>query len=61
VTGGDRRDNAKNPRWKDVFSSIGTVKLNSAGVIALQVIPEQIASDKKMGFTLRQVQLIPVM
>jgi alpha-L-fucosidase len=59
VMDGDRRDNAKNPRWKDAFSSIGVVKLSSAGVLSLQVIPEQIASDKKMGFTLRQVQLVP--
>ncbi|MBI4874589.1 MAG: alpha-L-fucosidase [Acidobacteria bacterium] len=58
INDGDRRPNARNPRWRDVYSEIGRVSLRTQGMVDLTVKAESIAAAKKMGFTLREVQLV---
>jgi len=60
VNDGDRRKNARNPRWQDVYSEIGRVELKTQGIVDLTVKPESISAEKKMGFTLREVQLVKI-
>ena len=59
VTDGGRIKNERNPRWKDVRSPLGTLKLARAGEVELTLTPEKIAAANKMGLTLRAVQLTP--
>jgi alpha-L-fucosidase len=60
LTEGEWRTNAKNPRWRDLYTELGTVTLKGPALAQLTVQPESIRSEKKMGFTLREVQLVPV-
>ncbi len=60
VNDGDRRKNARNPRWQDVYSEIGRVSLKMQGIVDLTVKPESINAAKKMGFTLREVRLVKI-
>jgi alpha-L-fucosidase len=60
VNDGDRRKNARNPRWRDVYSEIGRLDLKTPGIVDLAVQPESIGAAKKMGFTLREVQLVKI-
>ncbi len=60
VTEGEWRKNARNPRWRDLYTELGTVTLKGPALAQLSVQPESIRSEKKMGFTLREVQLVPV-
>jgi alpha-L-fucosidase len=60
VTEGEWRTNARNPRWRDLYTELGTVTLKGPALAQLTVQPESIRSEKRMGFTLREVQLVPV-
>ena len=60
LTEGEWRKNARNPRWRDLYTELGTVTLKGPALAQLTVQPESIRSEKKMGFTLREVQLVPV-
>jgi len=51
--------NARNPRWRDVRSVVGQVRIAKAGPTALTLKALKIQSEKKLGFTLRAVQLVP--
>ncbi|MGH6630388.1 MAG: hypothetical protein ACREB3_11715, partial [Burkholderiales bacterium] len=59
VTDGERVKNARNPRWRDIHTVAGTVKLEAPGVVSLAVQPVAIAAARNMGFTLRSVLLVP--
>jgi hypothetical protein len=52
--------NARNPLWKDVRSNIGQVEISQAGPVKLSLKPIAINAEKKMGLTLRAVELSPV-
>ncbi len=58
VADGDRRPNARNPRWRDVYSEIGRIKLTAPGIVDLTLTPESISTEKRTGLSLRQVQLL---
>ncbi len=58
VADGDRRVNARNPRWQDIYSEIGRVDLKAPGVIDVTVKPESISAEKRTGFALREVRLV---
>jgi alpha-L-fucosidase len=60
VTGGEPVMNERNPLWRDYRTTAGSVKIAKAGIVAVTVQPEKIVHDKGLGFTLREVQLIPV-
>ena len=60
LTEGEWRKNARNPRWRDLYTELGTVNLKGPALAQLSVQPESIRSEKRMGFTLREVQLVPV-
>ena len=60
LTEGEWRKNARNPRWRDLYTELGTVTLKGPALAQLSVQPESIRSEKRMGFTLREVQLVPV-
>jgi hypothetical protein len=51
--------NARNPRWRDVRSAIGQVRIAKAGPATLTLRALKIQSEKKLGFSLRAVQLAP--
>lgn len=59
VTDGMRVKNERNPRWRDVRSTVGNLKLARAGEVELTLTPEKITAENKMGLTLRAVQLVP--
>ncbi len=60
VTGTKRIRNERNPRWRDVRTVIGTLRIPRPGKAMLAVRPLAIVKDGNMGFTLRAVQLVPV-
>ncbi len=60
VNDGDRRKNARNPRWQDVYSEIGRVKLGAPGIVDVTVKADSINAAHKMGFTLRELQLVKI-
>jgi hypothetical protein len=60
INDGDRRPNARNPRWRDVYSEIGRLELKMPGLVDLTVRPESIRAAAKMGFTLREVRLVKI-
>ena len=55
-----RQVNARNPRWRDVRSGLGQVRIAKAGRATLALKALNIQSEKKLGFSLRAVQLVPV-
>jgi alpha-L-fucosidase len=55
-----RRVNARNPRWRDVRSVIGQVRIAKPGRATLSLSALKVQSEKKLGFSLRAVQLVPV-
>jgi alpha-L-fucosidase len=60
VGDGDRRKNDRNPRWQDVYSEIGRLKLGAPGMVDVTVKADSINAAHKMGFTLREVQLVKI-
>ncbi len=59
ITDQQRVKNERNPRWRDVRSTLGTVQLRKAGAVRLAVQPLEIVKANNMGFTLRAVELAP--
>lgn len=55
-----KEENPANPYWKYVISKMGRVKLDKAGSFNLNLKPEMIVAEKKLGLTLVSVKLIPV-
>ena len=54
-----KEENPANPYWPYVVSKIGRVTIDEAGKYDLSVKPETIRADKKLGFTLVSVRLVP--
>jgi alpha-L-fucosidase len=60
VDNNGKQDNPANPYWKYVISKIGTVTIDKAGRYKLNLRPEAIRAEKKLGLTLVSVELRPV-
>jgi alpha-L-fucosidase len=54
-----KQENPANPYWKYVISKIGQVKIDKTGSFTLNLKPETIQAEKKLGLTLVAVKLIP--
>ncbi|MFB3902777.1 MAG: alpha-L-fucosidase [Acidobacteriota bacterium] len=60
IEDGRRVLNNRNPRWRDVYTNLGQVRLQGPGSVTVQLAPKRIETAKGLGLTLRAVQLIPV-
>ncbi len=60
VQDAERVLNKRNPRWRDVYTSVGKVRLERGTATGLELKPKRVESGKGLGLTLRAVQLIPV-
>jgi alpha-L-fucosidase len=54
-----RQVNARNPRWRDVRSGVGQIRIAKPGRVTLALQALKVQSEKKLGFSLRAVQLVP--
>lgn len=52
-------ENPANPYWKYVTSRIGRITIDRAGKYSLSLKPDAIRAEKKLGFTLVSVRLVP--
>ena len=59
IENGERVLNARNPRWKDMRTTAGRVKLSGPGNASLSLQPQQIGAKNGLGLTLRAVELVP--
>lgn len=59
VDNNGKEENPANPYWKYVISRIGRVTIDKAGRYKLNLRPETIRAEKKLGLTLVSVKLIP--
>jgi len=59
VDNNGKEENPANPYWKYVISKIGRVTIDKAGRYKLNLRPETIRAEKKLGLTLVSVKLIP--
>jgi len=55
-----KQENPANPYWKYVISKIGRITIDKAGRYKLNLRPETIRAEKKLGLTLVSVELRPV-
>ncbi|HEY3039618.1 MAG TPA: alpha-L-fucosidase [Pyrinomonadaceae bacterium] len=55
-----KEENPFNPYWKYVISKVGRVTIDKPGKYDLTLKPELLQAEKKLGFTLVSVKLIPV-
>jgi hypothetical protein len=55
-----KEENPFNPYWKYVISKVGRVTIDRAGKYNLNLKPELIRAEKKLGLTLVSVKLVPV-
>lgn len=60
VDNNGKEENPANPYWKYVVSKIGRVTIDKAGKYKLNLKPETIRAEKKLGLTLVSVELRPV-
>jgi alpha-L-fucosidase len=60
VDNNGKEENPANPYWKYVISKIGRVTIDKAGKHKLNLKPETIRAEKKLGLTLVSVELRPV-
>jgi alpha-L-fucosidase len=60
VDNNGKEENPANPYWKYVISKIGRVTIDKAGRYKLNLRPETIRAEKKLGLTLVSVELRPV-
>ena len=60
VDNNGKEENPANPYWKYVISKIGRVTIDKAGKYKLNLKPETIRAEKKLGLTLVSVELRPV-
>jgi len=60
VDNNGKQENPANPYWKYVISKIGQVRIDKAGKYTLNLKPETIRAEKKLGLTLVSVELRPV-
>jgi len=60
IEDGRRVVNDRNPRWRDIQTNLGRVRLSGPSSVTVQLAPRRIESAKELGFTLRALQLIPV-
>ncbi|HWP54906.1 MAG TPA: alpha-L-fucosidase [Pyrinomonadaceae bacterium] len=60
VDNNGKEENPANPYWKYVISKIGRVTIDKAGKYKLNLKPERIRAEKKLGLTLVSVELRPV-
>ena len=59
IEDGRRVVNNRNPRWKDVNTTVGRVRLEGPSTVTVQLTPKRIEAAKGLGLTLRAVQLDP--
>ena len=59
VNDNGKQENPANPYWKYVISKIGRVTIDKAGSYKLNLRPETIRAEKKLGLTFVSVKLIP--
>jgi alpha-L-fucosidase len=60
VDNNGKEENPANPYWKYVISRIGRITIDKAGRYKLNLRPETIRAEKKLGLTLVSVELRPV-
>jgi alpha-glucosidase len=60
IEDGPRVGNDRNPRWKDRYTPVGRVRLESPGSLTVQLTAKRIESAKGLGLSLRAVELVPV-
>ncbi|HYJ46720.1 MAG TPA: alpha-L-fucosidase [Pyrinomonadaceae bacterium] len=60
VENNGKEENPANPYWKYVISKVGRVRVDKPGKYSLELKPETIRAEKKLGLTLVSVKLIPV-
>ncbi len=60
VDKGEHVKNERNPRWKDVRTTVGQIKLGNASKATLSLQAEKITATNNLGLTLRSVELVPV-
>jgi alpha-L-fucosidase len=60
VNNDGKRDNPANPYWKYVVSRIGRITVDKPGSYSLELKPQLIRAEKKLGLTLVSVELRPV-
>jgi alpha-glucosidase len=52
--------NDRNPRWKDLYTRMGRVRLQGQANVTLRLAAKSIESAKDLGLTLRAVELSPI-